>query len=753
MYKNKRLSKSVATFADGQGADESRFRKLIENSNDGVTLLDKDLQIIYRSVSAERINGWNAADRAKHNLLDLIHPDDVKMVVALLGEVLANPGAVKTCNFRSKHFEGHYIWLECTYTNFLNDHDINAIVCNFRDISERMQAQDVLMRTVKELFTYKYALDESAIVAITDQKGIIKHVNENFCRISQYSEAELIGNDHRLINSGHHDKAFIRNLWLTISRGDIWRGEIKNKAKDGSHYWVDTTIVPFLNDSGKPYQYVAIRSDITERKLSQDKIIENEIFIKTITDNLPAMIAYWRADLNCLFANKPYMDWFEKQPDEILGINKRDLLNKGEFELHELHIKNVLNGNAQRFERTFHRTDGRSIHTDTQYLPDIEKGVVKGFYSLIYDVTELKQAENEVRRKTEQIENILENITDGFIALDENMRYTYANKQVGIILGRDPVSLIGKNVWDLFPEAIGSATYNAIYTALTQKKIVSNEDYSPSVDLWQENRVYPSGNGISMFIRDITKNKREEQHLKLLESVITNTTDAVLITEADPLDAPGPRIVYVNQAFAEMTGYGVEELIGRTPRILQGPKSDQQELKRLSLAMHKGQSCEITMINYKKNGDEFWVNFAVSPVSNDHGHLTHFIAIERDITERKNEELQKSLLSEISVIFNETTELNEALNKILERLTGLGNFIMTEAWLTSDDKNKINLVAKFPKSMEMETFYRESAEIKSLSKGTGLPGIVWESQTIQFWRDLDKNKHFIGSQAAKKNRA
>jgi PAS domain S-box-containing protein len=749
MYKNKRSGKSVATSVTGQTAEDSRFKKLIENSNDGITLLDKDLQIIYRSASAERINGWNAEDRAKYVMNDLIHPDDVEIVNALFKKVLTNPGVPETGNFRSRHFNGHYIWLECTYTNFLNDLDINAIVCNYRDVSEKRQAEDALTRTVKELFAYKYALDDSAIVAITDQKGIIKHVNENFCRISKYSEAELIGKDHRIINSGYHNKAFIRNLWLAITRGDIWKGEIKNKAKDGSYYWVDTTIVPFLNDSGKPYQYVAIRSDITERKLSQDKIIESESFIKTITDNLPAMIAYWSADLNCLFANKPYMEWFEKQPDEMLGINKRDLLDKEEFKLHELHIKNVLNGIPQRFERAFHRIDGKTIATDTQYLPDIDGDVVKGFYSLIYDVTEVKLVENEIKKKTEQIENILDNITDGFIALDENMCYTYANKQVGIMLSRDPKSLIGKNVWSLFPEAIGSATYDAIYTSLTEKRIVTNEDYSTSIDLWQENRVYPSGNGVSMFIRDITKSKREEQHLKLLESVITNTTDAVLITEADPLNEPGPRIIYVNQAFTEMTGYTAAEVIGKTPRILQGPKSDLQELNRLSKAMHKGLPCEITTINYKKNGDEFWINFAVSPVNNDQGRLTHFIAIERDITERKNEELQKSLLSEISVMFNETTELNDALHKILRHLAGFGNFIMTEAWLIAEDKNKINLVAKFPKSTEMETFYNESSDIKSFKKGTGLPGIVWESQAIQFWRDLDKNKQFLRHKAAK----
>ena len=181
-------------------------------------------------------------------------------------------------------------------------------------------------------------------------------------------------------------------------------------------------------------------------------------------------------------------------------------------------------------------------------------------------------------------------------------------------------------------------------------------------------------------MRDITQQKKEEQRLKLLESVVAKTNEGILITSAEPIEDPGPPIVYINDAFAKMTGYSVAEMIGKNPRMLQGPKTNQREIRRLSEAIRQYQGCEITTINYKKNGEEFWVNISISPVTNETGQVTHFTAIERDVTEQKRVENEKRRFSQYLLNRNKELEhfgfiISHQLRAPVASILGLANIL------------------------------------------------------------------------------
>lgn len=154
-----------------------------------------------------------------------------------------------------------------------------------KDVLEQVKHSLVLLVDIQ------FALSVSSIVALTDGKGKIMYVNDKFIEISKYSEQELLGQDHKIINSGYHSKAFFKELWTTISSGKVWHGDIRNKAKDGSYYWVNTTIVPFLDEHNKPYQYLAIRNEVTKLKETEQQLKDMMVKVMEVQEQERKLIS------------------------------------------------------------------------------------------------------------------------------------------------------------------------------------------------------------------------------------------------------------------------------------------------------------------------------------------------------------------------------------------------------------------------------------------------------------------------------
>ncbi len=465
------LQAAQAALRESQG----RIDAIIQSAMDAIIAVDEQQCVLIFNAAAEKMFGYPASEAAGSPIERFIpqrfrsvHGSHIRRFseTGTTSRAMGTLGAIWGLRANGEEFP-----LEASISQ-VETGGQKLFTVILRDISERKRAEEALQESLavseaarKELADQKFALDQHAIVAITDVQGTITYVNDKFCAISQYSREELIGQNHRILNSGHHPKAFFQQMYHAIANGKVWHGEICNRAKDGSIYWVDTTIVPFLGANGKPRQYLAIRADITERKRVEEALREQARVLRDSEERFQGL-ANGIQQLAWMAGPDGSIFWYNQRWYEYTGTTFEQMQGWGWQSVHNPEVLSEVMERwkasiaaGERFDMEFplRGADGRFRMFLTRAMPvkSSEGGAVRWFGTNT-DISERKQAEErqalqgeELARQAEELarsrqalesqtvilQSVLDNMAEGLVAADEQGNFLIWNQAAEKILG------------------------------------------------------------------------------------------------------------------------------------------------------------------------------------------------------------------------------------------------------------------------------------------------------------------------------
>lgn len=245
---------------------------------------------------------------------------------------------------------------------------------------------------------YRLAMDQTAMVAITDRSGKIIFVNENFCSVSKYSREEVLGKGQDLFNTGFHPEEFFESMWNTVQQGEVWTGQIRNRAKDGGHFWTMTTMVPLLDGLGQPYQYLSFHLDITEQKQAEERLDENMERLCILANNFPnGSVSLIDTSLNFVLSGGTGFHEANINPQELVGRPIKSVLSQTTYSFIEEQLPKILNG-----ETINHEVFVRNRYFQITYKPVFDaSGNPYGFVMVVQDITAKKKADLEIQRNND----------------------------------------------------------------------------------------------------------------------------------------------------------------------------------------------------------------------------------------------------------------------------------------------------------------------------------------------------------------
>lgn len=698
------------------------------------------------------------------SFIDFIIPEDQDFVLQTsknaqeTGEPFSIVYQIKTPSGEQRFVE------EFGYSEKDSSGNIIRLFGTAQDITERKKNEVLLQDSNNK---YKYLFDNNPLpLFIFDFETLeIIDCNIESLMLYGYTKEEFLQLTIKDIRPKEDIELILKATGNENIYGEIHKKGWRHLKKNGELIYVEIT-GHLLDYNNRRCSLVLIK-DITANIELENKQKEHVQFIETTLENLPIGIAVNKI-------NDGSATLMNQQFHEIYGWPKQDLTDVAAFfekvypdaEYREKIVNQVISDMSSKDpERmnwegiTITTQDGTKKIINAKNIPIYNQNLM---ISTVVDVTEKFKIQKSLQQSNERYNYVTKATSDAIWDWDFENNLVYRAEGFKTIFGFDLEELNLTNTsWEnyIHPEDKQSA-----------KKSI-NDKINSSGNYWKHDYRIIKPNGEVAYVQDsayiirgknknvtrligalqdVTQRKKEEQQLKLFASVVTNTNDSVLITDAEPFGDHGPKILYINEAFTAMTGYTLEDVIGKTPSILEGPKSDQLELKRIQKAIQNWESYETTIINYKKNGEEFWNNFSITPVADQNGSYTHWIAIERDITLRKNEELQNVLISDLSNVFSEPLKLHETLDNALRFIADFGDFCFAEAWLTSNTQNTLNKVSSHAATENIRLFIEETSAEDIFMYGESLPGNVFKSKEIIIWTDLSNQKQFLRRAAASK---
>lgn len=496
--------------------------------------------------------------------------------------------------------------------------------------------------STEELTCHLAAIDSHAITATTDTAGTIIYANANFCEISGYSNEELVGHNHKILNSGYHPKSFFREMYQTIANGKTWKGEIKNRAKDGSFYWVDTTISPMKDSNGKIHRYISIRTVCTDRKNSEEQLKRNLGILNTTFNNFPGGISVITKDLKLQSANPAFYKLLDFPEDKLpIGTPYAEFIryNAERGEYGEGDIDTLVHDRVElalKFEQhSFKRISPNGRHLEISGWP-IPEG---GFITTYMDVTEVDNMVAEISEQNERFNAALDNMSHGLSMFDGEKRLIVTNKNYVEMYGlSDDLTQTGTTLSQILEHRVASDLFSGGDPEAYIKE--RNEWISSGV---RSSRIQPLSDGRKILIshmpmsgggwlavhEDVTERKKSEAANQRLAKIVEHSTNEVFVFDSNSF-----KFLQVNESARKNLGYTNDEMFNLTAVDLK-PEFSVPQFEELLKPLRQGDKDHIRFqtVHRRKDGSFYDADIILQEIHSENPPV--FAAVVDDITERK----------------------------------------------------------------------------------------------------------------------